>query len=70
MDSPAAVRASHPSALGTHVNTGATDARAVQSSQTMLMNRRPAAQLCADSNPGGWVDVQRQRKPIAEQSPA
>jgi len=43
---------------------------ALQSSQTMLMSRRPAAQLCVDSDPGGWVDVQRQRKPIAEQSPA
>jgi len=42
----------------------------LQSSQTMLMSRRPAAQLCVDSDPGGWVDVQRQRKPIAEQSPA
>jgi hypothetical protein len=47
----------------------ASDARALQSSQTMLMNRRPAAQLCVDSDPGGWVDVQRHRKPIDEQSP-
>jgi len=36
----------------------------------MLMNRRPAAQLCVDSDPAGWVEVQRQRKPIAEQWPA
>jgi glycogen debranching enzyme len=41
-----------------------------QSSQTMLMNRGPAAQLWVDSDPDGWVDVQRHRKPIAEQSPA
>lgn len=46
------------------------DGRALQSSQTMLTNRRPAAQLWVDSDPDEWVDVQRQRKPIAEQTPA
>jgi hypothetical protein len=35
----------------------------------MRIDLRPATQLCADSNPGGCVDVQPHRWPTAEQIP-
>jgi hypothetical protein len=33
------------------------------------MDLRPSTQRSADSAPGGFVDVQRQRNPVAEQIP-
>jgi len=46
-----------------------TDMATAQSIQMMLIDRRPATQRCADSEPGGFVDVQRQRELAATHTP-
>jgi hypothetical protein len=40
-----------------------------QSSQRMLIDFCPTRQRCAEIDPGGLVDVQRQRVPTAAQVP-
>jgi hypothetical protein len=76
-DGPAGARSSGAAgsiALASRIRLPAVPGQAqtdgVQSSQRMLIDRRRDTQRCADSDPGGLVDVHRQRSPTAEHDPA